>query len=103
MKVMIKAKDIDQILKGVAAIGSEGRSMVGMYSATDLGEVIHRLEFIKKANDNVGIYSPNGPTHSWAKVTSDIEVSYEEFTVIVAILRMARNVFEKKELWEGFH
>ena len=45
-----------------------------------------------------------GVTLHWIDkdITKDIELTYEEYTVVVAILRMARNVYEKKELWEGF-
>ncbi|AIK67959.1 hypothetical protein CPTMiller_0023 [Citrobacter phage Miller] len=102
MKIILKANDIDEILRGVARIGDEGRGMIGMYSSADLNEVIRRLEFIRNANKNIGIYSPNGPCVTWKDITKDIELTYEEYTVVVAILRMTRNAYEKKELWEGF-
>lgn len=102
MKIILKANDIEEILRGVASIGKEGRRMIGMYSCADPQEVIRRLEFIKNANKTIGIYSPNGPCVQWKDITKDVELTYEEYTVVVAILRMTRNVYEKKELWEGF-
>ncbi|UIW12258.1 MAG: hypothetical protein [Enterobacter phage ENC20] len=100
MKLTILVKDIPRILESLDKIqekDSHAVNMFGLYSAADPHEVIHRLRFIEKSNDV--LYSPNGPSYSWSPIAKEVELTYDEYGVIVLILRMARNIRENKDIW----
>lgn len=100
MKLSIKVADIPQILEAVEKIREKdphAGSMFGMYTSADPYEVIHKLKFIDKNNKN--LYCPNGLQHSWGRIAHEVELTYEEYDVVVLILRVMRNLRENKDLW----
>lgn len=100
MKLSIKVKDIPQILKAVEKIRERETSMcsmLGMYTTIDPMDVIHKLQYIDKNNKN--LYCPNGPDYSWGAISQEVELSYEEYGVVVTILRVVRNILENKDMW----
>lgn len=102
MKLIIKVNEIPAILvslEKIRAIYSFPFSMMSMYTNTDPSEVIDKLKFIHESNQVV--YCPNGSRHSWSGLAQDIELTYDEYTVVVMILRMARNIHEDKPLWDS--
>lgn len=99
MKLSILVKDIPRILEALDKIREKDPhafNMFGMYSAADPQEVIHRLRFIEKSNDV--LYSPNAKLFM-VPIAKEIELTYDEYGVIVLILRMARNIREDKDIW----
>lgn len=100
MKLTIKVTDIPQILEAVEKIREKdphAGSMFGMYTSTDPYDVIHKLKFVDKHNKN--LYCPNGSDHSYGRIAQEVELSYEEYDVVVLILRVMRNMRENKDLW----
>lgn len=100
MKLTMKTKDIPQILTAVEKIREHESHLIpqlGMHTSADPLEVIHKLKFIEKSNKVS--YCPNGLTYSWGEVANEIQLTYEEYSVVVLILGIARNLREGKDIW----
>ena len=100
MKLGIKVSDIPQILEALEKIREKdphSGAMLAMYTIIDPYDVIHKLKFIDKHNKN--LYCPNGSDHSYGRIAQEVELSYEEYDVVVLILRVMRNMRENKDLW----
>ena len=100
MKLSIKVSDIPQILEALEKIrekDSHSGAMLAMYTTIDPYDVVHKLKFIDKHNKN--LYCPNGSDHSYGRIAQEVELSYEEYDVVVLILRVMRNMRENKDLW----
>lgn len=100
MKLIINVKDIPQILASLNKImenDSCAINTMGMYTSADCAEVIRHLRFVEENNTN--LHGTNGPDTYYSPIAKEIELTYDEYSVVVIILRMARNLRENKHAW----
>ncbi|UJP30715.1 hypothetical protein phKl35c1_88 [Klebsiella phage Kpn35c1] len=101
MKIIVKVKDVEKILREVDRIGREGLDYLEGFNSIDINLLFAKLRCVVNANKEVGLYCPNGPTYTWGNISQDIEFTFEEYAVIIDTLKMGRNIRENKNMLEG--
>ena len=102
MFMKIDNHTLKQLIKDIENIGLEGLRVAQTYSQGNVSEFVDRIQFINMSNNEVGVYCDNGSRYSFGNITEEIIVNVDEYFIVAAIFRVARNKFYNKDLYEGF-
>ncbi|UQJ95361.1 hypothetical protein IANJMKHF_00456 [Klebsiella phage CPRSA] len=103
MKIIVKVKDVEKILREVDRIGREGLDYLEGFNSIDINLLFANCAALSTQTKKLGYtVLTTGPTYTWGNISQDIEFTFEEYAVIIDTLKMGRNIRENKNMLEGF-
>lgn len=102
MFMKIDNHTLKQLIKAIETIGNEGLRVAQTYSQGNVLEFADRIQFINMSNNEVGVYCGDRSRYPFGDITQEIIVNVDEYFIVAAIFRVARNKFYNKDLYEGF-